>query len=51
MKNLQNLDGNQLAKLVNELDLQGDYEEAILVETIMDFRYETSYKNELLNNN
>ena len=51
MQNLQNLDGNQLAELLNKFDLQGREDEAILVETIMDFRYETSYKNELLNNN
>ena len=41
----------ELAKLLNQLDSQGREDDAIIVETEMDFRYETSYKNELLNNN
>ena len=51
MQNLKKLDGNQLAELLNKFDLQGREDEAILIESEMDFRYETSYKNELLNNN
>ena len=51
MMNLQNLDGSQLAKLLNEFDSKGEMADAILIEAIMDFRYEVGYKNQLLTDN
>ena len=48
---LKTLDGNQLAKLLNQLDANGEENAAIIVETEMDFRYEVGYKNQLLDNN
>tara|TARA_R110002124_G_scaffold261882_1_gene427857 strand:- start:321 stop:476 length:156 start_codon:yes stop_codon:yes gene_type:complete len=51
MKNLKSLGGKELAKLLNQLDSQGREDDAIIVETEMDFRYEVGFKNELLNNN
>ena len=51
MKNLSLLGGKELAKLLNQLDAQGREDEAIIVETEMDFRYEVGFKNQLLTNN
>jgi len=50
-KELELLSGNQLAKLLNKLDLQGRENEAILVESEMDFRYEHSFKSKLIERN
>tara|TARA_R110001606_G_scaffold175934_2_gene322433 strand:- start:224 stop:394 length:171 start_codon:yes stop_codon:yes gene_type:complete len=48
---LELLNGNQLAKLLNKLDLQGREEDAILVESEMDFRYEYWFKSKLIESN
>lgn len=50
-KELELLNGNQLAKLLNKLDLQGREEDAILVESEMDFRYEYWFKSKLIESN
>ena len=50
-KELELLNGNQLAKLLNKLDLQGREEDAILVESEMDFRYEYWFKYKLIESN
>jgi hypothetical protein len=51
MKNLSLLGGKELAKLLNQLDANGEENAAIIVEAEMDFRYEVGFKNELLTNN
>jgi hypothetical protein len=51
MTNLQELNGNQLAQLLNKLDKEGREDEAISVESEMNFRYEFWYKIQLLENN
>jgi len=50
-KQLELLNGNQLAKLLNKFDSQDMEEEAILVESIMDFRYEHWFKFKLIQKN
>jgi len=48
MKNLETLSGNQLAELLIKFDSLGMEIEAILVESELDFRYEQSFKHELI---
>jgi len=48
MKNLEKLNGNQLAQLLNKLDLDNREDDAIKVEAEMDFRYEPSFKSKLI---
>jgi hypothetical protein len=48
MNDLKNLNGKQLANLLNKLDREGKEDKAIIVESEMDLRYESTYKIKLL---
>ena len=51
MSNLENINGNQLAKLLNKFILENREDDAIKVEAEMDFRYEPSFKSKLIERN